>query len=122
LGLEDPQNGWGRCRTRRRGKKKPGSKPRGNRGRTAVLHTAPLAFMAHAVVVLWFLNEGNADRTVRRVVERSPWYRRKTTPAFGDMLLALRREIWVTRLSAHHAGDRIAAKIAQLLPDVLLAA
>ncbi len=122
LGVEDPQNGWGRRRRPRRGKKKPGNHPRGNRGKTAVLHTVPLAFVAYAIVVLWFLREGDARREVRRHVERSPWYRRKTRPAFADMLVALRREIWAVRFSGHPADDRVTAKLKHLLPDVLLAA
>ena len=122
LGLEDPQNGWGRCRKRRRGKKRPGCQPRGNRGRTAVLHTVPIAFVAHAVVVLWFLREGDAKREVDRAARRSPWYRHKSTPAFGDMLIALRRQIWANRLSENPAHDRMVAKLMRLLPDALLAA
>jgi hypothetical protein len=122
LGLEDPQNGWSRRRKTSRSKKKPGPQPRGNRGSEAVLRTAPLAFTAYAVTIIWFLNEGCAKREVRRAVRRSPWYRHKATPAFADMLVAIRREIWVGRLSEHPADDRLGAKLRQLLPDALLAA
>lgn len=122
LGAEDPQNGWGRCTRRRRAAKRAGPQPRGNRGRTAVLHTVPLAFMAYAVVVTWFLDEGDAEREVRRTAERSPWYRRKTAPSFGDMLVAVRREIWARRLSEHPGDERVLAKLRRLLPDALLAA
>jgi hypothetical protein len=122
MGAEDPQNGWGRRKRRRRGANKPGPQPRGNRGRTAVLHTVPLSFTAYAVVVLWFLNEGDVKREVRRVVDRAPWYRRKACPSFGDMLVALRRELWAGRLSEHPCDDRLVAKLRGLLPDALLAA
>jgi hypothetical protein len=122
LGAEDPQNGWSRTRRRRRAPKKPGPHPRGYRGRTAVLHTLPLSFIAYAVVVLWYLDEGDTCRDLRRVMERSPWYRRKTTPSFGDMLVALRRETWAGRLSEHPRNERVLAKLRRLLPDALLAA
>jgi hypothetical protein len=122
MGAEDPQNGWGRTRRRRRGKKKPGPQPRGKRGREAVLHTLPLAFVAYAIVVLWYLEQGSANNDVRRVIEHSPWYRRKTSPSFADMLVALRRESWARRLSQHPANERLVAKLRRLLPDALLAA
>lgn len=122
MGAEDPQNGWGRCRKRRRAAKKPGPQPRGNRGRTAVLHTVPIAFIAYATVILWYLDEGDAKRAVRRAVKRAPWYRHKKTPAFADMLVALRRETWVARLSEHPGNRRVSAKLLGLLPDVLFAA
>lgn len=122
LGLEDPQNGWGRCRKRRRARKKPGPQPRGNRGRTAVLHTLPLAFTTYAVVVIWFLGEGRADREVRRARERAPWYRHKANPSFADMLVALRRETWAGRLLQDPAHRRVPGKLRRQLPDALLAA
>jgi hypothetical protein len=119
---EDPQNGWGRCRKRRRAAKKPGPQPRGNRGRAAVLHTAPIAFIAYAIVILWYLDEGDAKREVRRAVKRAPWYRQKKTPAFADMLVALRRQTWGVRLSEHPGNKRLSEKLMGLLPDVLFAA
>ncbi len=121
LGAQDPQNGWSRG-SRRRGAKKPGPQPRGTRGRTAVLHTVPLSFVAYAVVVLWYLKEGNAVRDVRRVAKHSPWYRHKANPSFADMLVALRRETWARRLSADPGNKRVIAKLMRLLPDALLAA
>jgi hypothetical protein len=122
LGAEDPQNGWGRTSKRRRGNKKPGPQPLGRRGRTAVLHTLPLAFVAYAVVVLWYLERGAPNPDVRRVIQRSPWYRRKTSPSFADMLVALRRESWARRLSQNPADERLVAKLRRFLPDALLAA
>jgi len=122
LGVQDPQNGWGRAQHRRRAPKKAGPQPRGNRGRTAVLHTVPLAFTAHAIVVLWYLDEGDARRDVRRVIEGSPWYRHKRAPSFGNMLVALRREIWAARLFEHPGESRVREKLGRLLPDALLAA
>jgi hypothetical protein len=120
LGAEDPQNGW--SRGKRRGRKKPGPQARGDRGKHAVMHTVPLAFIAYAVVVLWYLREGAPKRDVDRTRKRAPWYRHKSTPAFGDMLVALRREAWATRLSEHPGKKGVLAKLRRLLPDALLAA
>jgi hypothetical protein len=120
LGAEDPQNGW--SRGKRRGRKKPGPQARGDRGKHAVMHTVPLAFMAYAVVVLWYLREGAAKRDVDRARKRAPWYRHKSTPAFGETLVALRREAWATRLSEHPGKKGVLAKLRRLLPDALLAA
>jgi len=100
LGLEDPQNGWGRRKARsRRRRKRPGPQPRGRRGEIATLHTFPLAFTAYAVVVIWYLQHGQDERDVRRAWQRMPWYRSKDAPSFNDMLVALRRETWAGRLS-----------------------
>ena len=120
MGSEDPQNGW--SRGKRRGKKKPGPQARGERGKLAVQHTLPLAFTAYAVVVLWYLREGDAERDVSNRLKCAPWYRHKSAPAFGDMLVALRREAWAVRLLKHHGKKRVSAKLKRLLPDALLAA
>jgi hypothetical protein len=122
LGAEDPQNGWGRTRRRRRGTKKPGPQPRGNRGRTAVLHTAPISFMAFAVVVVWYLEHGDKQRDLRHVLQRAPWYRHKKAPSFTDMLVTLRREAWASRLYGYPANEWVDAKLRSILPDALLAA
>jgi len=121
LGLEDPQNGWGRRKARsRRRRKRPGPQPRGRRGEIATLHTFPLAFTAYAVVVIWYLQHGQDERDVRRAWQRMPWYRSKDAPSFNDMLVALRRETWAGRLSEdplnvpvrriHGAGTTVPAR------------
>lgn len=82
LGLEDPQN-----RTER-----------------AVQRTAPMAFWCYALVVCWYLSVGYKSRSA--VITAMPWYVSKKTPAFSDMLAALRRESWRLRISdrAHNKG------------------
>jgi hypothetical protein len=123
LGLEDPQNGWGRRKANaRRRKKRPGPQPRGRRGETATLHTLPIAFTAYAVVVIWYLRHGQQERDMRRARHRMPWYRSKDTPSFNDMLVALRREIWAGRLSSDPLDTRQHRKIRDRLCDALLAA
>jgi hypothetical protein len=66
LGLEDPQN-----RTPR-----------------AVRRTAPLALYLHTLVILWFAQHGHFDAVAYR--KAHPWYTRKRTPSFIDMLTCLR--------------------------------
>lgn len=122
LGLEDPQNGWGRRKKKQRMlKKRPGPQPRGRRGEIATLHTLPFAFMAYAVVVLWYLQHGQDERDVRRACKRMPWYRSKDAPSFNDMLVAIRRETWAGRLSKDPQNGRDRRKIRDRLSDALLA-
>lgn len=95
LGIEQPQNGWSRGK---RQAKKPGPQPRGNRGRQAVLRTAPLGWTVYALVVIWYLKQNRWESGVRRLRDSAPWYRHKATPSFADMLEALRIELEARRL------------------------
>ena len=123
LGLEDPQNGWGRRKAgSRRRRKRPGPQPRGRRGEIATLHTFPLAFTAYAVIVIWYLQHGQGEHDLRRAWKRMPWYRSKQAPSFNDMLVALRRETWAGRLSEDPQNARDRRKIRERLSDALLAA
>ena len=123
MGLEHPQNGWWRRKAGcPRPKKRPGPNPRGQKGEIAVNHTLILVFTAYALVVLWYLEHGNSEADVARVRNEAPWYRHKQTPSFNDMLAALRRHIRITRLSRHPLLKRVHHKIANLLPQWLLAA
>jgi hypothetical protein len=56
----------------------------------AVLRTAPLAGLVYALVLLWYAGQSQQG-TAAGWVPR-PWYRTKTTPAFLDMLTALRQQ------------------------------
>ena len=123
LGIEDPQNGWGRRKAgSRRGRKRAGPQPRGRRGSVATLHTLPLAFVSYGIVVLWYLQNGQADADVSRLRQWAPWHRKKTAPSFHDMLVALRREIWAGRLSENPQDERTRRKVLARLPEPLLAA
>ena len=98
LGLEDPQNGWWRRpRGRRRNRKLPGPQPHKQRGSRAMERTVPFILTTYALVVLWYLANGNPRGDVARARRRAPWYRDKTEPSFGDMLAALRRCLWAER-------------------------
>jgi len=123
MGLEDPQNGWGRRKAGApRRKKKAGPQPHGSQGEIATLHTLPLAFASYAVVVIWYLRHGQRDRDVQRARLRMPWYTRKRDPSFEDMLVALRRETWAFRLSQDPRKARDRRKIRDRLAHALLAA
>jgi len=62
-----------------------------NRTDRAVERTAPMALWLYSLTVVWYLTVGKALPGARLL--NTPWYR-KTTPAFSDMLAALRRETW----------------------------
>jgi len=66
LGLQDPQN----------------------RTPQAVQRTAPLALYLHTLVILWFAEHGRFDAAAYR--RAHPWYRKKRTPSFADMLTCLK--------------------------------
>jgi hypothetical protein len=90
LGFEDPQN-----RTER-----------------AVQRTAPMALWVYTLTVVWYVSAGQRLRSAR--LPSFPWYR-KTTPAFSDMLAALRRETWRPRLLDPLLHDRFDQKFVEPL-------
>ena len=67
LGFEDPQN-----RTER-----------------AVERTAPFAFIAYTLVIVWYVLYGHGSRAAK--LPSMPWYRHKAGVTFSDMLATLRR-------------------------------
>lgn len=123
LGLEDPQNGWWRAQAGKAPKaKRPGPNAKGRRGEGAVRHTVPLVFLTYSLVVLWYVRRARWDHDVQRARSEAPWYRHKCTPSFSDALAALRRELWLQRLSTHPTLWKARAKVRKLLPTWLLAA
>lgn len=98
MGLEDPQNGWWRRpKGQRRNKKVPGPEPHKERGEKAVTRTVPFILTLYGLVVLWYFANGSAREDINRARRRSPWYREKSEPSFGDMIAALRRHLWAER-------------------------
>jgi hypothetical protein len=123
LGLEDPQNGWWRRpKGRRRDKRIPGPQPHKERGEKAVTRTVPFLLTTYASVVLWYISNGRAQEDVERTRKRAPWYRKKTEPSFGDMLAALRRQLWVERNFSEPGTEQGAEKLNVALLDWLCAA
>jgi hypothetical protein len=66
----------------------------------AVQRTIPFALYTHTLVITWYARHGRplADTATRRAGQ--PWYPAKTSPAFEDMLTALRRALITARISA----------------------
>lgn len=91
-----------------------------NRTNRAVERTAPMALFVYTLTVVWFLTVGKDLRAAR--LPSFPWYA-KRVPAFSDMLAALRRETWQSRLSASLPfGQRQQKSLAPLLDALAYAA
>ena len=75
-----------------------------NRKEQAVLRTAPFALWCYSLVVYWYLTVG--ERTRGAAMSILPWYTSKRTPAFSDMLAALRRETWRRRILDRTGASR----------------
>lgn len=99
LGFEDPQN----------------------RTPLAVQRTAPLALCLHTLVILWFAKHGRFD--VKAYRKARPWYQRKSTPSFADMLECLRNSTLKETLS-EDPGQKVPTKkmLQRLLGEQPLAA
>lgn len=67
-----------------------------NRTDLAVERTAPMALWVFTLTVLWYLRLDKRLKSAK--IPQFPWYE-KTTPAFSDMLAALRRETWLQTIS-----------------------
>jgi hypothetical protein len=123
LGLEDPQNGWWRrAASKRCDKKVAGPQPHKSRGAAAVQHTVPFILTVYALVLLWYFRNGDVQQDVERARRRSPWYRHKNEPSFGDMLAAFRRRLWAERIFGKASKYPGSPKIHQGLEDLLCAA
>ena len=94
LGFEDPQN----------------------RTEAAVERTAPMALWMYTVVVIWYLSTEKNVTAPR--LPQYPWYC-KTVPAFSDMLAALRRETWTSRVLDPAGFDRSDKKSVAPLLDAI---
>jgi hypothetical protein len=60
-----------------------------NQTALAVRRTAPFAGLVFALIILWYATELEAGRAATWLVR--PWYRRKATPSFTDVLATLRQ-------------------------------
>lgn len=98
LGFEDPQN-----RTER-----------------AVERTAPMALLAHTLVVLWYALSGHRCRAAR--LPTMPWYTEKAGITFSDMLATLRTASWSERLLDPRANAAVLRKSLKPLIEFVSAA
>jgi len=124
LGLQDAQNGWWRRRERdpKPKKQRPGPHPKAQRGMLAIEHTLPIGFLAYAIVILWYFENGNPKQDVAKARSQAPWYKNKTQPSFADMLVATRRSIWQERLLTNPSPKGLTEKVEAHLPNWMLAA
>jgi hypothetical protein len=89
-----------------------------NRKELAVRRTAPMAFVFHALIVVWFHQVGHSHL---QFPDR-PWYPHKHEPSFADMLTTLRRLSWQEKLRTLPLKGRVAKKtLAQLVEFLSLA-
>jgi hypothetical protein len=93
LGFEDPQNRVSRATQR----------------------TAPLVFFIYDLVLLWHAQSGHLSAP-QSTVER-PWYNRKTSTSFEDILRNLRQATWQERIFGDPRLDAHTRKILQPLID-----
>ena len=61
------------------------------RSERSVERAHPMAWLVGSLTILWFCRDGHEGSQVAR--ER-PWYKKKVTPTFTDMLSALRLQMW----------------------------
>jgi hypothetical protein len=76
-----------------------------NRTRRAVERTVPFELAVYTVVVLWYAAYGHHPDDIAERRTSQPWYTTKTTPAFPDMVVKLRRTIIATRHFRNPAGQ-----------------
>ena len=78
-----------------------------SRTRKAVERTAPIAFVLYSLTTLWYAEHGEALR--EKWFVKRPWYRRKRSASFADMLATLRQASWAEANSidpARRPGSR----------------
>ncbi len=93
LGLEDPQN----------------------RVSKATQRTAPLIFYIYDLVLLWHAQSGY--RVAPQSAIERPWYTRKVSVSFEDILRNLRQATWQERIFGDPSLDARARKILQPLAE-----
>jgi hypothetical protein len=121
LGFAEAQNGWSRGK-RSNGRPKPGSSPRGDRGRLAVERTAPFALFVRGMIIVWYLGQDRWKQDVEKHKALAPWYQTKVAPSFDDMLAAIRGEILGHRYQATPPSDRTVAEYLRGLQALGIAA
>ena len=98
LGFEDPQN----------------------RVSKATQRTAPLIFYIYDLVLLWHATSGHLSAP--RSAMNRPWYKRKTSVSFEDILRNLRQATWQERIFSDPRLDAHTRKILQPLAEWVKAA
>ena len=103
-------------------KKVPGPQPHKARGEKAVPRTVPFILTRDGLVGLGYFANGAARVDVHRARRRSPWYREKSEPSCGDMIVALRRLLWAERNVSEPDTEQDAENLNAAFLDWLCAA
>lgn len=75
----------------------------------AVKRTAPTGLLLYSLVVLWYADHGHGSSAA--TWPRRPWYERKQTPSFEDMVATLRRATLRPGLSETADGPRASGEL-----------
>ncbi len=86
-----------------------------NRKEKAVRRTAPMAFVIHSLIVVWFHQTGHGHL---QFPDR-PWYLHKEEPSFADMLTTLRRLSWQDKIRTLPWKGSVAKKVLAQIVDFL---
>jgi hypothetical protein len=71
-----------------------------NRTPTAVHRTVPFGLITQSLVVTWYALHGYHHTDVTQRQTQAPWYTTKTTPAYHDMIIKLRRTLIAAKFRA----------------------
>jgi len=88
------------------------------RSEQSVERAHPMAWFIGSLTILWYCVEGHAGSHVER--ER-PWYDRKATPTFTDMLGALRLQMWESKIYGESGEEPPSPEIIRRLIHTLAA-
>ena len=72
------------------------------RSERSVERAHPMAWLVGSLTILWYCLDGHGGSQVAR--ER-PWYKKKVTPTFADMLGALRLQMWEHEIYGESGED-----------------
>lgn len=86
-----------------------------NRTPRAVERTAPLGMILYSMVILWFAQVGRRQCSF----PNRPWYTKKSTPSFADMLATIKRESLKEHFWNDPGLDQRSQKILRLFDDAL---
>jgi len=73
------------------------------RSERSVERAHPMAWLVGSLTILWYCLGGHEGS---QVVRERPWYKKKVTPTFTDMLGALRLQMWEHEIYGE-AGERV---------------
>ena len=88
-----------------------------NRTEHAVQRTAPMAMWTYSLVILWYAGWAKGRRQIP--MRLAPWYRKKKSPSFSDMLATLRRQSWTLWINDQAGTEHLDQKKLEPLLDAV---